>query len=663
MNKSIYILALVFLAAIFSNNQVKAQDSQVSVFPVPAVFLSKNVEENQKFTNALAGNNLTTRKFAIDYFINSFKQKYPYTALDLNDRNKYNTFAAYINIPRVSEYTLNKGDKLTDIYLPLTMSINFVNMATSEILYSYPYTFYTKYETIPEKIIDTTSTDKMIVSLHKENYQNLVDYLINKAISNFKPFKIDASIVGMYKDVYVLNKGSMNGIAKGDCLTDQYNNQISVLFSSLNYSIAQNIIGKPINDSIFTKYSNISINEIKKPKVAFINDLNDEKIYHFFSTAIGANAEFSLITLDKLFYKIQSDIVSASNLKTQNIKNREIPDYFLKINLIGSFYTQYPSNKDYLNIDKYNTIACGNLLDKSGKTVYSKCVDDEIVDKVVSNIRFNNEATEEILIKNTLIKLAEDFSNNIKFNNTEFDIKKVEGKNIYINDPYKLLALGDNLTIFKNVKIDKLQEDVLIPIWEYAVSNKDNNLTELKPLYAMSDNFPLPEKGDKGFILGITNPGNNEKILNFISENLALSGNEVILNDFDKIAFSAISSSIKAPITNINEFQEDLTKLNSGIYGFKRNIDIPNIDSKYKIRPVYKVELLSQKPNDNIVEQKYRITVGIALLENNELLTKKGLQQEVTIFVSEENNNQIINFELLKAIYPLLQKLAIDLQK
>jgi|GEM_PF-1453991 len=660
MKKSIRLLALTVLVLIFSNNQTKAQENQAKVYPVPAVFLTKNVEENQKFTKALTGNDLTGRKYAINYFVNSFKQKYPYAALDLNDRNKYNTFAAYINVPRVSEYTLNKGEKLTDIYLPLTMSINFVNMATSEILYSYPYTFYTKYETTPERLIDTTATDNMLVSLHKENYQNLVDYLISKAISDFKPFKIDASVIGIYKNVYILNKGCASGIAKGDCLTDQYNNQISVIYSSLNYSVTQNVLGKPINDSIFTKYSNISINELKKPKVAFINDLNDEKIYHFFSTAMGSNADFSLITLDKTFYDMQNAVVSVSNLKTQNIKNRELPDYFLKINLISSFYTQYPSNKDYLNVDKYSLIACGNVLDRSGKTVYSKCVDDEIVDKVVSSIRFNNEAREEVLIKNTLIKLAEDFSTNIRFNDTEFDVKKVDGENVYINDPYKLLTLGDNLTIFKNVKIDKLQEDVLVPIWEYTVSSNDNKLTELKPLYAFSDNFSLPEKGDKVSVLGILNSGNNNKLLNFISDKPALTGSNVILDGFDKIAYSAISSSIKAPITNLNEFKKDLTEINSCVYGFKRNISISNIATKYKIRPVYKVELISEDIKDKIIEQKYNLTVGIVLLEDNDVLTKKGLQQEVTIFVPEENNSQIIKFELLKAAYSLLQQLATD---
>ena len=461
MNKFIIISTSIVLFWICSISQIKAQDSHVNIFPVPAVFLSKNVENDKNFTKALSGDDSSNRKYAIDYFINSFKQNYPYVASDLNDRNKYNTFAAYINIPRASEYILNKGDKLTDIYLPLTMSINFVNVATSEILYSYPYTFYSKYETTPDKLADSVSIDNTIVSLQRENYKNLVDYLINQAKTDFKPFSINASIIGTYKDLYIMDKGSVNGIVKGDCLTDQYNNQISTLFSSLNYSVTQSIIGKPASDSIFSKYSNTSVNELKKPKVAFINDLNDEKIYHFFSTAIGANAEFSLITLDKTFYDMQNALVSVSDLKTQNIKNREIPDYFLKISLIGPFYTQYPSNKDYLNVDKYNLIACGNVFDKSGKTVYSKCVDDEIVDKVISNIHFNNEAREEVLIKNTLIKLAEDFSKNIKFNNTEFNIEKTEGNNIYVKDPYKLLATGDNLSIFKKVKIDKLKEDVL----------------------------------------------------------------------------------------------------------------------------------------------------------------------------------------------------------
>ncbi len=68
----------------------------------------------------------------------------------LDNKNKYNTFVVWIDIQRVSQYKIDKSQKLIDYYLPLTMSINFANMVTGEILYSYSYTYYARYETIKQ---------------------------------------------------------------------------------------------------------------------------------------------------------------------------------------------------------------------------------------------------------------------------------------------------------------------------------------------------------------------------------------------------------------------------------------------------------------------------------------------------------------------------------
>lgn len=203
---------------------------------------------------------------------------------------------------------------------------------------------------------------------------------------------------------------------------------------------------------------------------------------------------------------------------------------------------------------------------------------------------------------------------------------------------------------------------MFVPTWNYVVKINNNDIVELKPLCALSDEFPLPEINDKALIItGIANSSNNSKIFKFIPDNLALPDNKIVLDGFDKIAFSAISTGMQTPVSDPSEFRKNIENLNSGAYGFKRNIDIPNIDTKYKIHPVYKIELISEKKDDRIIEQKYNVLVGIKLLENDDTLSKKGLQQEVTIYVPEGDNDKIIDFELLKIIYPLLQQLATNL--
>ena len=79
-------------------------------------------------------------------------------------------------------------------------------------------------------------------------------------------------------------------------------------------------------------FANSSITQLKKPKILFINDFNDEKLYNVFSTALGNSANFSLITTDKTFFDMQQALVSLNmSFKNSNLYNRTMPDYFLKL--------------------------------------------------------------------------------------------------------------------------------------------------------------------------------------------------------------------------------------------------------------------------------------------------------------------------------------------
>ena len=44
--------------------------------------------------------------------------------------------------------------------------------------------------------------------------------------------------------------------------------------------------------------------------------------------------------------------------------------------------------------------------------------------------------------------------------------------------------------------------------------------------------------------------------------------------------------------------------------------------------------------------------------KNGEIVKKDGLRQNITFYVPQGDNNAIVEYELLKAIYPLLQQVA-----
>ncbi len=645
MKKLIYLAIAVVITAIAS------QASELNVYPLPAVFSSQDIK-NPAFQKVLSNN----REDFVKYYLNQFNNYFPNSTQELSDKTKYKTFAAYVHVPRASLYPVKKSDKLLDIYLPLTMSINFVNMATGESLYSYPTTNYFKYETTFES--DSVKREAKINELFKQNYEQTLEEVIKQASTDFKPFDITAQITDTYRQLYILNKGIESGIAKGDLLTDENVNQISVIYSDLNYSVAEKILGKPTINSNFSKFANSNITQLKKPKILFINDFNDEKLYNLFSTALGSSAEFSLMTTDKTFYDMQSALVSLNmDFRSANTYNRTMPDYFLKLYFATPVYAQYKSNKDYYNIDKYAMIAGGVIFDKSGRVVYSKCENDEIINKVVSDVRFNDEANFEIIAKNLFNKLATLMQKDIQFKNVKFKITKTDSQFITLEDTNGFLKVGNILTVYKKINTEKSGQEILVPTWDYRVISTDDGFVECKMSKPYIDGIEYPSKKDIVQMTAMTRSANKANMFNYLPENTEVEGNEVKLHSFEKIAFSALSSSVKSPIAmNASDFTDQIDELNS--LGFKNKISIPENNSNLNIKAVYKINLKNEEVKGTVLKQEYEIIVGIVSKKGNDILKKDGLMQTVTIVVPKENNKRIIEYELLKFIYPLIQQIG-----
>ena len=642
-----FILLMIALLV----SAIPSQANELNVYPIPAVFTSKNIKISA-FNKVLTNN---MQSFTNQY-LTLFDKYFPNANKELSDKTKYKTFATYINVPRASQYPVKKSENLLDIYLPLTMSINFVNMASGETLYTYPLTNYFKYETT--FTTDEAERKNTISNLCKKNYEQTMEELVKQASQDFKPFDITTKIIDTYRSLYVLDKGIETGIAKGDLLTDENFNQISIIYSDLGYSVAKKILGNPNSNGNFKKFTNSSITQLKKPKILFINDFNDEKLYNVFSSSLGSSANFSLMTTDKTFLDMQQALTSLNmGFKTSNLYNRTMPDYFLKLYFTKPIYAQYKSNKEYYNVDRYGMIACGVIFDKAGRVVYSQCEHEELKNEVIGDIRFKDEANYEIIGKNILTKLAESMQKNVQFKNIKFKITKTDNQYLTLADADGYLKAGNVLTVFKKIRTEKSGKEILIPIWDYRVIITDGGFAECKMSKPYIDGIDYPSKSDVVQMNTITRSANKANMYNYNPDVVELDGNEISLNYFEQIAFAALSSTIKAPIVmHPADFEEQIKELNS--LGFKDKIEITENSKKLTIKPVYRTKLLSKEIKGNVIKQEYEITVGIVTKKNNEIIKKDGLVQNVTFYIPKENNETIIEYELLKAIYPLLQQIA-----
>ena len=112
---------------------VQAEENTLDIYPLPAVFSAQ--KEDPAVQDFLQDN----RGTLVEQFTGQVTEHFPNTVNGFSDRTKYKTFVSYVSIPRMAQNKFQRG-KVTELFLPLTASIQLVNAATGEMLYSYPLT-------------------------------------------------------------------------------------------------------------------------------------------------------------------------------------------------------------------------------------------------------------------------------------------------------------------------------------------------------------------------------------------------------------------------------------------------------------------------------------------------------------------------------------------
>ena len=646
-----------------------AADSSIKTYPVQGIFVS-NQNENKKITfdkkdedtsfeiNFMSDEfkdliKYRQRDFFIPEFIKTYLANFQDTTSELTDKNKYKTIVSYISIPRASKYIVKKPNG-NEIFLPLTTSLTFVNVLTGETIYSTSHTIYNKllednYDQITEKYM----------SAYKDSLANVIE----KSKTNFHPFEIPVKVIDIYKNLYILDKGSEVGIAEDDLLFDSNENQLSIIYSTLNYSIAKPVLGNDIKvNSVFAKQSNNGgINQIKKPKVLLINDMGNSSIYDLLITNLGDNSKINLLATNPTFNEMRKTVVDINNnFKSTNIVPKNLPDYFLLFNFTPPVKTAFKQNQSGLDSIYYQMLGCGTMFDKTGKVVFAKCADDK------TEPRFSNQdyGTSEaditgILFKNLIAKISQQINAQIEFKEYEFKIKQIENNEIVIEDKSEILSEGDVVTIFKSHKVNG--NEYLIPEFKYNVITVSKGLATCSLDYPYNDNIEKPSKSDVAKSSMIVSAGGANFYKVDIS-NMKLSDSNVTIKHLDKFITPIIGTSFKKPLSLDNTTIEDKMNAVNGTLMFRDKLNISKSASDSKVIPYYSAVLKKHKVKGYTKIDTYKLTVGIKISEKGKIVADKSVNQDITITLPLKNDEPTLQIELIKVIYPTMQQLIGNLK-
>ena len=640
----IFLLGALILCPPFSYG---SEINPIKTYPVKGLFLSNGTKSNEFRT---LYDNKVNKDMFIGKFIQEYKSNFANSIDEINDLNKYKTLVSYISIPRVSKY-IDKRPNGDIIYLPLTLSLSFVNIISGETIYSNSKTIY-----------GSTLTDdyQTISNIYKENYNKAIDNLITESKANFHPFEIPVKVIDNYKNLYILDKGSESGIAEDDELFDENSNQLSIIYSTVGYSIGKNEFGYNIapNTTFIKQANNGGINQIKKPKVLLINDVANESIYDLLSSSLGEDSKINLLTINPTFNTMRSTVLKLNNLTSVENEQlqRNLPDYFLYFTFTKPIKASITLNRTGLKNEYFNMMACGTIFDKSGKIVFSQCAD-ETSDGRASNKQYgaSDQDRIEILSKNLIGKLSEKINEQINFKEFEFKIKDINNNEIILEDKTENLREGNSITLYKKIKANN--NEYLIPMYKYNVIEVSNGLAKCQFDFPYLDNADKPSKSNIAKSTIIVSP-NGSNFYQVSTDNIAMDGNEIELTNLDKFTLPILGAGLKKPLALDNSIITNKVAMINNSAMFKTNLKISENNSDLIIKPIYKINLKKHKVEGYTQINTYKILAGVETYKNNKKITQKTLSQDVTITLPLKNYENLLNYELQKAIYPLMQTIV-----
>ncbi|WP_243375485.1 hypothetical protein [Geotalea sp. SG265] len=600
-------------------------------------------------------------------FIAAMKKEFGAVAVDnIDSKNKNTVLVASLHLVRASQYTVPKKlSNCIEYQLPITLSLVFTNPNTGDVVYAFTDTSYATAE-----IHESESPAQCDVLLRKataDNYYKLLDILVQKAKNNYNPALIEASVVKIWKGLYILNKGSKVGIGRNDNLTDAAGNLIQVNYVAEDYSVATPVLAENISEGAkFSKYASQSIiATIKKPKVLSMHegwiDPQLQAVAGFFESELSKESAFTMLPVQESFSKMLGSLARETNLGQFQVTNqRALPGYFIKFGYAAPRMYEV-EQKGKFGYRVYEQYVLGELLDKQGRIIYSAVGNDKIEDKNVAGMVFSKEARLEILLKNATKKLAEKFSQSIKFSHFSIPVTNVEGDVIKMIDTARQLRQGNSIQIYRNLgKVESISSEVLVPIWQANVVDATNGQVQASLSLPVSDE-----------VKGVKVKPEDLVIVDAISAGSSAGSNTSVtyckegspkLGDLENPDFQIISkgAGYLLPYSLFDDDADFLNKLEVAIRegGFKQSsmkLGSANTNGRC-LFPVYKAGIEKRECEGENCEVALKLAAGFRLYVGKE--KKGGVASETKVNVTQVREmafDPIIQGELSKNILNLLE--------
>lgn len=378
------------------------------------------------------------------------------------------TLIASLQISRADIWTVDKGADISEVFLPITLTLDLTNATTGEVMFTESLSVRptSKFD---NKVIFAASREQLPAHINAT-----IAELVANAAGKFKPYPLVATVRASKDGLYVVDKGRQAGLRTGD----QIGGDATVVFADANYAVIQPILDSYKPGDIVSRQVAAPAEYLARPNALIITSavpegMSGEYITRIFEENIGTNAVLGTMPVNPSFVELRNLALGKAGLSSAAKNERSLPDYFIRLQTHTMEPTRISSKISGKYFDTFEAYALADVVDRSGRVVYSTSVSDRIVDEVFGNMGFSIEQRQDTVVRNALFKLSQRIGLEFKPRNIRL-LAEARGNADYVLDPGGSLAIGTRgMVLRKGGRFDGIKDEVLFPVGTYDVTEME----------------------------------------------------------------------------------------------------------------------------------------------------------------------------------------------
>lgn len=618
------VLALLLLAARAS----AGEPPPFQLYPLRGVFYPQ--ESGDSRIDADFRKSLGDAEVA--YFAETFGRRFPTAVKTITEATRRRTFAVSLQVARASRFVVRKANGTADLYLPVTASTYFTNVMTGEVLFASTKTVFMTANRMPDQ---TGAGSETVRKLFADAFRQVVDALIEDADQHFHPTIVSAVARKDWKGLAILEGGREQGISRDDSLLDPLGNELRVISAGPSYAIARVELGALVLGATYSKPTNRTLAEIRKPRVLPVIEsaprgFPEETIVQLFSDALGAAAPISLVPVNQTFAAVLAAMGSQTDLSQERLRQRELPSYFVRLHVEEPIVYETPTNLGHKTLRVTQTLAYAEFVDVSGRVLFVSRGRDRIEDEITDGQALNLEARKEVGVKNALLALAKRIASDLKFENSRLPVTS-GGTAFDVTDQHGLLTPGASLRAYKNLgRVDGVTGEVWVPAWDVEVASTSKAGARLVSILPLTDGMEKPAQGDVVILDAVGKDLASR--YRFGPCGAAERFGDYALDEVHDLSLNLLHSGYIVPYYSRGLASRVETLVRSGT-GFKSDLRVKEPKVDFCVQPIYQIAPQRSKCTDTACADVAQVQLGFRLRRHGptgEVAAESGLEAMMT---------------------------------